>query len=439
MRAHEPKAGDDNGAATNNSGTLATSLAKLGLLGDGLGAPGGSLLPTSRVTITSRPDGTPAAPPARRSSTTAGPDPDGTGKASTGGAAAGAEVRGEPGVGDEPEEPTGPEVGDEPDRQPDEEPGGAAVAAADTGPLRLDPAALLPARVEVADGGWRRAVYRMTRGRVNPGPSEPEKQRRELVRRVRTPLVGCHRLAVLSLKGGVGKTTTTVAIGAVLASLRGDRVIALDANPDRGTLGGKLPRGTSLCIRDLLDHRDEVQRYADVRRYISQADSRLEVLASDEDPEVSLAFSEEDYRAVDDILQRYYSILLTDCGTGMLHSAMQGVLALADTLVIVSTASVDGAASASATMDWLDAHGHRDLVRRAVTVISNIPAGGAPVDVDQLARHFATRTRRVVRVPYDPHLAAGGHVDLDALGPTTRAAYLHLAAAVADGFGRRSP
>ena len=55
--------------------------------------------------------------------------------------------------------------------------------------------------------------------------------------RVRTPVAGGHhRVAVLSLKGGVGKTTTAVGLGATFATLRGDRVIAVDANPDRGTL-----------------------------------------------------------------------------------------------------------------------------------------------------------------------------------------------------------
>ena len=65
--------------------------------------------------------------------------------------------------------------------------------------------------------------------------------RRDLVSRVRTPVAdGYHRVAVLSLKGGVGKTTVTVGLGATLASLRGDRVIAVDANPDRGTLSDKV-------------------------------------------------------------------------------------------------------------------------------------------------------------------------------------------------------
>ena len=62
------------------------------------------------------------------------------------------------------------------------------------------------------------------------------------------------------------------------------------------------------------------------------------------------------------VLEQFYSICITDCGTGLLHSAMAGVLALADQLVLVSSPSVDGARSASATLDWLEAHPNSGLV-----------------------------------------------------------------------------
>ena len=196
-----------------------------------------------------------------------------------------------------------------------------------------------------------------------------------MIGRVRTPVAGGHhRVAVLSLKGGVGKTTTTVGLGSTLASLRGDRVIAVDANPDRGTLSDKIGLETAATVRDLLNEQRRIRRYADVRAFTSQAASRLEVLASDRDPTISVAFSDADYCAVSAVLEHYYSICLTDCGTGLLHSAMAGVLRLADQIVLVSSPSVDGARSASATLDWLAAHSYGDLVRNAVVVLSVGPA-----------------------------------------------------------------
>jgi MinD-like ATPase involved in chromosome partitioning or flagellar assembly len=113
---------------------------------------------------------------------------------------------------------------------------------------------------------------------------------------------------------------------------------------------------------------------------------------------------------------------------------MHGVLSLADTLVIVSSSSADGGASASATLDWLEAHGYYDQVRQAVSVISMFPLNREMVDVDALEQHFAARTRQVVRVPYDPHLAAGGKIVLDELRRETRQAYREIAGAVAERF-----
>jgi MinD-like ATPase involved in chromosome partitioning or flagellar assembly len=295
---------------------------------------------------------------------------------------------------------------------------------------------LLPTKKPPPGPGWRRAVYRATGGLIRPGESQAELRRRELVLRARTPVAGGHhRVAVMSLKGGVGKTTTTVGLGAMLASLRGDRVIAVDANPDRGTLSDKVRLETAATVRDLLNERAQIQRYADVRAFTSQAPSRLELLASDRDPTVSVAFSEDDYYDVAQVLGHYYSICITDCGTGLLHSAMSGVLRLADQIVLVSSPSVDGARSASATLDWLDAHDFDDLVRNAVVVLSIIrPRSKSTVDLDRLEQHFAARCRAVVQIPYDAHLEEGAEVDLEQLNPETADAYLLLAATAGDGF-----
>jgi MinD-like ATPase involved in chromosome partitioning or flagellar assembly len=284
--------------------------------------------------------------------------------------------------------------------------------------------------------GWRRGVYRATGGLLRFGESAAERRRRDLIHRVRTPVSGGHhRVAVLSLKGGVGKTTTAVGLGATLATLRGDRVIAVDANPDRGTLSDKVQLETAATIRDLLNERDQVSRYADVRAFTSQMPSRLEVLASDRDPAVSVAFGADDYCAVARVLEHFYSVCITDCGTGLLHSAMSGVLRLADQMILVSSPSVDGARSASATLDWLEAHSCGDLVRDGVVVLSAIrPKSKSTVDLDRLEHHFASRCRAVVRIPYDPHLEEGAEVELDLLGSGTAEAYLALAAVVGDGL-----
>ncbi|HEX4698434.1 MAG TPA: MinD/ParA family protein [Actinomycetes bacterium] len=298
----------------------------------------------------------------------------------------------------------------------------------------LTAATVLRARKARPQSGWRKRVLSMTGGKVNFGLSPADRRRAEMLTRTRTPIAGCHRVAVISLKGGVGKTTTTAALGAMFANLRGDRVIAVDANPDRGTLIERVPRESGATVRHLLEARDQVTRYGDIRAFTSQSPTRLEVLASDSDPGASSALSEQNYRDTVDTLERFYNLILTDCGTGLLHDAMRGVLGLASSLVVVSSASLDGARSASATLDWLEAHGMAELARDAVVVISSVRPGGGIVDVMQLEDHFAARCRAVVTIPYDPHLEAGGVLDVDELDEETLHAYRELAAAVGEGF-----
>jgi MinD-like ATPase involved in chromosome partitioning or flagellar assembly len=124
-----------------------------------------------------------------------------------------------------------------------------------------------------------------------------------------------------------------------------------------------------------------------------------------------------------------------------MHSAMKGVLDIADSLVIVSSSSIDGARSASATLDWLDAHGYRDLVGRSVAVINSVRPKSGKVNLSRVSEHFAARCRAVCEIPFDPHLEEGAEIDLDHLNSPTRMALLDLAATVADDFpheaGRR--
>jgi putative peptide zinc metalloprotease protein len=281
--------------------------------------------------------------------------------------------------------------------------------------------------------GWRRAVYWLTGGRINFGPSPAELRERELIARAKAPVAGCRSIAVISRKGGVGKTTTTLMLGHTFASLRGDRVVALDGNPDAGSLGYRVRRETAATITNLLADEQEIVRYADIRAYTSQAPTRLEVVASDDDPRITKALGEEDYRRAIALLERHYNLICLDTGTGVLESATKGILQLADQIVVVMAPSLDSARAASSTLDWLNENGHAELVQGAVAVVNAVQSEG-PVEVKKIQEHFAGRCRNVVQVPWDPHLSAGAETQVERLRPQTRHAYLEVAAAVADGF-----
>ena len=65
-------------------------------------------------------------------------------------------------------------------------------------------------------------------------------------------LRSCVTIAVVSPKGGVGKSTITALLGSLLAFLRRDRVVAVETNPDWGSLGRRLVPDHPIFIDDLL-------------------------------------------------------------------------------------------------------------------------------------------------------------------------------------------
>ena len=285
------------------------------------------------------------------------------------------------------------------------------------------------------EGPWQRFVYNATFRTVNLGDSAAVRARKELDHRIQKHLEGGARFVpVLTRKGGVGKTTVTTLLGMALASAREDRIIAIDANPDRGTLSERVPKQTRATVRDVVHKAASIGGFTDFSALVSRDETRLDILASDTDPLLSEAFDENDYNVVADLSARFYSIVLTDCGTGIVHSVMRATLQRADSLVIVSGGSVDEARLASETLTWLETNGYAQQARDAIVVLNQSTPGTPLVRLGELQAHFASRARSVVRVPYDPQIAAGGTIVFANLLPETRKAARELAALLVEGL-----
>lgn len=296
----------------------------------------------------------------------------------------------------------------------------------------LDPAHVVRPEPE---GAWRHLVYTLSGRRLNLGDSKRAQARKALDRRIAATIVGGAKFVpVLSRKGGVGKTTVTTLLGMALADAREDRIIAVDANPDRGTLAERIGRPSGKTVRDLVRARGDVHGFNDISEIVARDSTRLDVIASDTDPHVSEAFSDTDYQDVAEIAAHFYSIVLTDTGTGIVHSVMDATLERADELVIVAGLSIDEARLASETLTWLESNGYADRVRSAIVVLNTARPGAALVRADELAAHFRSRVRAVVRVPYDPHIASGSAIAFRDLQPETRLAARELAAIVVEGL-----
>jgi MinD-like ATPase involved in chromosome partitioning or flagellar assembly len=294
---------------------------------------------------------------------------------------------------------------------------------------------LRPGRKPAPEGSWPEFVYAASLHLVNLGDSARVRARKALDARIARSFDDRPRFVpVLSRKGGVGKTTVTVLLGMALAEVRADRVLAIDANPDRGTLADRVPRQTRSTVRDIVLHAPELGGFDDLAGHVSRDATGLDVAASDTDPLLAEAFDDGGYNVVADVVAPHYGVVVTDSGTGVVHSVMRASLQRADAVVVVSGGSIDEARLASETLTWLEANNYGHLVADAVVAL-NASTQGTDLDkLHDIEDHFRSRVRAVVRIPYDPELAAGSVVRYEALRPFTRDSARQLAALVIDGL-----
>ena len=226
---------------------------------------------------------------------------------------------------------------------------------------------------------------------------------------------------------GAGQTMTALLTGEVLASLRTDKVAALDLNPGSGSLAQRaesrpaLSQAGSLGSSRLVVVVPPRPGSAGHAGAAGQAASRRDPAAD------ALAFSAAADR---------HELVLADPAT----AAVPRLLAIADQLVLVAPASAAAPGAIAMTFEWLEAHGQAGLAAGAVMVLNGVSRRSAAF-VDQAERVCAGRCRAIVRVPWDDqlqshstkwtHPAAPGSQARQhwagLLSPATAAAYTALA------------
>ncbi|WP_040775636.1 MinD/ParA family ATP-binding protein [Nocardia pneumoniae] len=268
----------------------------------------------------------------------------------------------------------------------------------------------------------------------NLGLSPAEQRAEDRRNRIRRQLTTTYQIAVVSVKGGVGRTTTAATLGSTFASLRPDRVVAIDANPDFGDLATRTARHPyGLTLRDLAQSQN-LDAFSAVQSFTSINSADLAVIASPWTTEATEALSGQEYRTAVEVLRRHFNLLLVDCGTGVLDSATASVLQTSDAVVVVTPATVGGVTGAVATLNWLSSHGLQHLIAKSIVGIVHHQPLKPTVDVDAIEKLFATAQRPTRVLPYDAHLAEGGEIDLRLLEKDTVLAFEELAAWLADGF-----
>lgn len=250
-------------------------------------------------------------------------------------------------------------------------------------------------------------------------------------------------VAFANPKGGVHKTTATVLAAATVGSVRGSGVIAWDDNELRGTLGlragsARHARTIRHLVADLLqvESTPEHELRDTLDNYLRHAsDGSYDVLAGEESPRFAQRLDGHTVRRLLELLRRTHEVICVDTGNNVESPNWQAVLQTADQLVITTVPREDAAFAADWMLDLLVDMGMERLVGNALTLVSCATPNPPPL-LDDLSRHFGTRTRAVAVVPYDPVLETGSSIEYRALAPATKRAWMRAAAAMLEPFAR---
>ena len=204
----------------------------------------------------------------------------------------------------------------------------------------------------------------------------------------------CVTIAVVSPKGGVGKSTTTALLGSLLAFLRRDRVVAVDTNPDWGSLGRRLVPDHPVFIDDLLAGplKDGQLTPTQLDAQLGRGPDGLMVAPAPTDPDRGEALDEAAYRTLFARLAELVGTLVLDCGTGLKSPAARAALGCADQLVLVADDEPDSASLVAEAAETL--RRHAPPLRSSANKLSR----SSRVDVDALEREIPF-ARGITRVP----------------------------------------
>src|SRR4051794_28413922 len=234
-------------------------------------------------------------------------------------------------------------------------------------------------------------------------------------------------VATLSPKGGCGKTTSTFLAGTVLAGHLRLRAVAVDLNPDLGTLADLAPDRTRAprSLVDLLRDKERIASPGELRPYVSRLPSGLHLLAAPPDPAVMAEMTPGLYGELLAFLRRFYEVILLDLGTGITAPIATFAVEHADQVVVVTTP------------EWITntkvqmALSHLRLEN--ATLVLNKVEGGTGLAATQ--RQFSgQRLSQRVAVPADLQLKTmldSGTFSLSGLARSTRVPIKQLGLAVA--------
>lgn len=293
---------------------------------------------------------------------------------------------------------------------PARQPGSSAQRAARV-PLALPPAAVPPPAAPPIR---------------SPRFATARREREARLARLRRPLRHARRVTLIGAYHYSGRATTTMALGSLLAAVRGEPVLALDGAADEAALGAFLTPRNPATVRDLADL-PTGSSYEEVRSHTTRLSSGLEVAAYPPGHVRPNLVHAQAYTHALTRVAPYYSFVLTDWAPLRLDRSADTVLDLTDRLILCCGTAGWFFDAAWRILDRLRAGGRRQLADEAIVVVTQVEGlSGRPVPAN-LAARFDIGADQVVAVPFDKTLHAPGFRQLDQLRTPTLNAFLDLA------------
>jgi Flp pilus assembly CpaE family ATPase len=177
-------------------------------------------------------------------------------------------------------------------------------------------------------------------------------------------------IAVVSPKGGVGKTFLSVNLAAGLARFTDFRVVLVDLDIRSGDVAVHLDLGGRSTLADLLPYLDRLETGQLGRAIVTHGPSRLDVLLAPTRPESAETLSGEQLGALVRVLKQNYDFLVIDTPPDPGDPLVAQCLAEATAVVLVSSLDAASLRQCRLFRDALVAAAGGDFRRRLVAVVN---------------------------------------------------------------------
>ena len=261
--------------------------------------------------------------------------------------------------------------------------------------------------------------------RLTSSASQEVTEETRIGRELQQPVTTGRVIAVTSIRGGVGKTTTAALLARTFNHYRHDPVLALEADAALGTLpvrmGAESVRWSCAELARILT---PSMQLTDITGYLVPVSDGGWLLSASQG-RLGAPLDIPTYRTVTLALRRYFAVTVVDCET-LPGEVARTAMDTAHARVVVAPLTAEGVGGTRVVLDWLAQLPHEALAFTVVALTSGTP--DLNLDLKTATAHLRETGVTIVHLPYDRHLAAGGPIRTELLGSATRRAATQLAA-----------